>query len=160
MFAGFRVDTDGDKGVEGMWGEVRVSFAYSEQLVDVPGDNSTGESAPTPLDNAAEGQWLSEAQFCSERFSSVLPSTFVICLEKVAHEIAGCAGIGSGAEGEQHKGHVQSSRLHLLRADVDQLLYLFGRHIFARPRLLPAWLRRCDRRVMVSSLGGRARPVF
>lgn len=32
-----------------------TSFAYSEQLVDVPGDNSTGESAPTPLDNAAEG---------------------------------------------------------------------------------------------------------
>jgi hypothetical protein len=32
-----------------------TSFADAEELVDVPGDDSAGESAPTPLEDAAQG---------------------------------------------------------------------------------------------------------
>jgi hypothetical protein len=31
-----------------------TSFANAEELIDVPGDNAAGESAPTPLEDAAQ----------------------------------------------------------------------------------------------------------
>jgi hypothetical protein len=101
-----------------------TSFADSEELVDVPGDNSTGEPAPTPLENAAQGlsmlvpcaaartwaqtyQWLRQTQFRGQAFAAELAGALVVGLEKVAHKVARGARVGRGAEGEQHEGHVQ-----------------------------------------------------
>jgi len=52
-------------------------------------------------------QWLSEAQFCREALAAELPSPFICRLEEIAHKVARGAGVGRGAEGQQHEGHVQ-----------------------------------------------------
>jgi hypothetical protein len=67
----------------------------------------------------------------------------------------GVPGVGAG--------RLRTPRLHLLRADVDQLLDILGRHFFARPRLFPARLGLRDGLNMVAvlaGLGGRAGAVF
>jgi hypothetical protein len=60
-------------------------------------------------------------------------------------------------------GRLRTPRLHLLRADVNQLLDILRSHFFARPRLFPARLGLRDRLGIVAvlaSLGGRAGAVF
>lgn len=47
--------------------------------------------------------------------------------------------VSYGGRGPNSQGAL-TPRLHLLCADVDELLDLVGRHLFARPRLLPARL--------------------
>ena len=95
-------------------------------------------------------QWLGETQFLCQPLACVLPCALVGGFEEVAYEVAGGTRVGGGAEGEQHKGHVQGFRMlavragcqltgrrtprfHLLGADVDELLDLVGRDILARP---------------------------
>lgn len=58
---------------------------------------------------------------------------------------------------------IRTSGLHLLRADVDELLYLFGRDIFPGPCIFPPGLWLCDWLVhicILGRLGAGTRPVF
>jgi hypothetical protein len=128
-------------------------------------------------------QRLCEAQFLLQPVACEKPRAFVRRFEEVAHKVAGGALVGCRAEGEEQKGHIQryirlamrsavrvynccgrASGLHLLGADVDELLDLVWRNIGATPRIFPPRLRLCNGRGAIvpvfPCLGGGARAVL